>query len=63
MNPLEAAGMLNRAGWYLMEVRSIWYDKVPDSHGNLVPGPHYNAVALLMRLASDVRTGALKGAA
>lgn len=52
-----AAAMLNRAAWYLMRERSIWYDKVPDAHGNLVWGPYYGAVALLARLASDLRVG------
>jgi hypothetical protein len=57
MTALEAAAMLNRAGWYLMRERSIWYDKVPDAHGNLVRGPYYGAVVLLVRLASELRAG------
>jgi hypothetical protein len=42
-----------------MDLRSIWYDRVPDAHGNMVYGPHYQAVATLARLASDIRAGKL----
>jgi hypothetical protein len=47
--------ILRKAAWYLMSVRSIWYDRVPDEHGNMVPGPHHEAVTVLCKLASDVR--------
>jgi hypothetical protein len=49
--------ILRNAAWYLMRERSIWYDRVPDAHGNMVPGPHQEAVMLLCQLASDVRAG------
>ena len=47
--------ILRRAAWYLMGVKSIWYDRVPDAHGNQVYGPHYQAVTMLCQLASDIR--------
>lgn len=60
MDDKEVALMLNRAGWYLMRERSIWYDRVPDAKGNMVFGPYYGAVAVLARLASDIRAGAIQ---
>lgn len=49
--------ILRNAAWYLMRERSIWYDRVPDDHGNMVTGPYYGAVKLLCQLASDLRAG------
>ena len=56
MDPSEAADLLNRAGWYLMRERSIWYDFVNDEHGNRVRGPYYQAVVMLAGLASGIRS-------
>ena len=47
----DEAGRLNRAGWYLMRERSIWYDRVPNEYGDMVWGPYYEAVSILARLA------------
>lgn len=52
MNPIDT---LTHAGRYLMEQKDIWYDRVPNERGDMVVGPHYQAVATLFRLASDLR--------
>jgi hypothetical protein len=50
--------ILRHAAWYLMGLKSIWYDKASDQHGNPIPGPHYEAVTILCRLASEIRAEA-----
>ena len=49
--------ILRNAAHHLMEVQSIWYDRVPDANGNLVFGPHYQTVTFLCKKASDIRAG------
>ena len=49
--------ILRNAAHHLMEVASIWYDRIPDANGNLVFGPHYQSVTFLCKKASDVRAG------
>ena len=50
-------GTLRRAAWHLMTQANIWYDKAPNEKGDLVPGPEYEAVKILCKLASDIRAG------
>jgi hypothetical protein len=50
-----AVRLLTDAGRYLMAEKDIWYDAVPNKHGQMVTGPHHQAVAILFRLASDLR--------
>lgn len=52
MDPID---ILTHAGRYLMDQQNIWYDRVPNSHGDLVPGPTFQAVRTLFSLASDLR--------
>ena len=49
--------ILRDAAHHLMDVQSIWNNRVPDAHGNLVFGPHYQCVTFLCKLASDIRAG------
>jgi hypothetical protein len=49
--------ILRNAAHHLMDVQSIWYDRVPNAKGNLVYGPHHQTVSFLCRLASDIRAG------
>jgi hypothetical protein len=58
MEHTRAIDTLTRAGRYLMDQRDIWYDRVPNDHGDMVTGPHYQAVTLLFTLASDLRKAA-----
>lgn len=55
---IDLAAFLTRAGRYLMDQRDIWYDRVPNEKGDMVRGPHYQAVATLFILASDLRLAA-----
>lgn len=52
---MDVPNKLRRAAWHLMKQTSIWYDRVPDEHGNPVPGPEYQSVKLLCKMASDIQ--------
>jgi len=57
VNDKQPDEILRNAAHHLMDVRSIWYDRVPDAHGNLVYGNHYQTVTFLCKKASDIRAG------
>ena len=47
--------ILRNTAHHLMDGTNIWYDLVPNDHGDLVDGPEKQAVLLLCRMASDLR--------